>query len=326
MLLSLIVMEAIVLSTWRENFGRFCAGEFQAVVGVSPTIVATVWNCIPPEVLLAAGVKLVHLLWFFAWIRLNEPWYAECTRWHVCEKTFRTKVKLVLDLLLDYLSGIDVDDRFSTPAFEGLSFAVVDATLCPVHCDRKIWRTQKPYYSPKHGMHGLKYEIAVNWITGRICWVAGGVFGSMSDITITRHSGLLRLLRPSEYLLGDKGYAGEKQILTPFKGKPATLETQELYWNVSMNGPRTIVENVFARFHKFRILSSPFRGEHPEHVKLFAVIAQIVQIELEFHPVRRNGLENPSRHAFYHDDWDNEDPAGLAQYMQFLAVGCVNRV
>lgn len=318
------LMEEILRNSWRESIGRFCADEFKAVIGVSLAVASTIWSSIPAAALLAAGVEPVHLLWFFAWIRLNEPWYSECTRWHVCEKTFRTKVKAILDLLLIHLDEIDINDRFSTPSFEGLSFAVLDATLCPVHCNRKVWRSQKPYYSPKHGMHGLKYEIAVNWITGRICWVAGGVFGSMSDLTITRYSGLLRLLQPNEFLLADKGYVGEWQILTPFKGTQAALNTQQLYWNLSMNGPRTIVENVFARFHKFRILSSPFRGEHAEHVRLFAVIAQIVQIELAFQPVRRDGLENPSRHAFYKDDWDNVDPPNLAQHMQFLSIGCVN--
>ena len=80
-----------------------------------------------------------------------------------------------------------------------------------------------PFFSPKHAIHCLKYEVAVHWKTGRLHWVAGGVFGSCHDLTLARNSGLLQLLLDGEYMLTDKGDIGESQLLCPFKGRSEFL-------------------------------------------------------------------------------------------------------
>lgn len=85
-----------------------------------------------------------------------------------------------------------------------------------------------------------------------------------------------------------------------------------------MNPHRTIVENAFARFSKFRILTDFYRGELWKHPYIFAVIAQIVQADIAFHPLRRDTLELPSRHWWYCDDGNlQSDPADWAQRLQF---------
>lgn len=65
-----------------------------------------------------------------------------------------------------------------------------------------------------------------------------------------------------------------------------------------MNPHRTIVENAFARFSKFKILCA-YRGKLDKHPYIFAVIAQIVQADIAFHPLRRDTLELPSRHWWF---------------------------
>lgn len=237
------------------------------------------WASTPVEELSRLQLEPVHLLWCISWLRLYDTWEASASRWRCCEKTFRVRVKQVLMLLHENLDGIHLNDRFG-PAFAERVFLVVDATVCPVHCDRTTWDIQKVYYSTHAKMHGLKYEIAVNWLTGRLHWVAGGVFGSIADITLTRFSGLLRHLVDGERLLADKGYEGEPQIWTPFKGMPWELSPQESAWNALMNPPRTIVENAFWRLHRFRILSTTYRGPINEHPIIFAVIAQIAQLDI----------------------------------------------
>lgn len=62
--------------------------------------------------------------------------------------------------------------------------------------------------------------------------------------------------------------------------------------------------------HRFKILSTPFRHALAMHPKAFARIAQIADINIALHPLRRNLLELP-RHSYYVDR-DEVDPAGWA--------------
>jgi len=302
---------------WAEGTGtRWNEQTWQSVIGVSVAVVQLVWASIPQDVIERFQLLPVHLLWLLSWLRLYDTWPVAAIRWHVCEKTFRVHVKEMLLLLHEHLNLIHIEERFHEYPFENLAVLVVDSTLCPVECDRKNWDIQAPYFSVKHHMHGLKYELAVHWLSGKLHWVAGGVFGSLADITITRHSGLLWLLRPGEHLLGDKGYEGEAQILTPFKGRSHELLAAEREWNRALNPHRVIVENAFARFHKFKVLSIPFRGPLAEHPIIFGVIAQIAQLDIELHPLRKDVLEMPARHHFYDDEYAEQDPVGLLAHLR----------
>jgi hypothetical protein len=249
---------------------RFSLELWRSTIGLSITAVMVIWEALPAAVLAEHKLEPVHLLYLLSWFRLYETWLTAAARWHVTPKTYRKWVKLMLIVLHRHLHFIQLGNRAEYPAaFANLAWLVVDSTFCPLEVNRKNWDVQAAYFSVKHGAHGLKYEVAVNWLTGKLHWVAGGVFGSVSDITITRHSGLLRLLVDGEFLLADKGYEGEVQILTPFKGRSFELLPDQLIWNRLMNPVRTIVENAFARFHKFKILSTRFRGasQPPSHLR-----------------------------------------------------------
>jgi hypothetical protein len=84
-------------------------------------------------------------------------------------------------------------------------------------------------------------------------WIAGGVGGRTHDITLTRQSGLLESLESNKLILGDLGYLGEYQILTPHK-RPKTSEQQTE--NNVINKKRVIVENVIKQFKDFHALST----------------------------------------------------------------------
>lgn len=307
---------------WLEGMQiSFTNAKWHAHLGVSMAVMSVLWASIPATEVARLQLEPVHLLWCISWLRLYDAWEASASRWRVSEKTYRVRVKEVLDLLYRNLNGISMADRFG-PAFAGEAVLVLDATVCPVHCDRKTWDIQKMYYSVHAKMHGLKYEIAVNWVTGRLHWVAGGIFGSIADITLTRCSGFLQRLVAGESALADKGYIGEHQLLTPFKGKHWDLPPDEREWNRLLNAPRTIVENALWRIHKFKILSTTYRGPLAEHPMIFYVIAQIAQLDIQDHPLRAD-LENPRRHPLYTDDFVQPDPEGVTQQLieVLLAVG-----
>lgn len=306
---------------WVEGTGtRWNEAVWQSVIGVSPAVVQLLWASIPEHVLEASHARPEHLLWLLSWFRLYEAWPAAANHWRVCEKTFRVHVKEMLALLNQHLDLIHIEDRFHAIPFENIAVLVVDTTLCPVECDRKNWDSQKPYFSVKHQQHGLKYELAVHWLTGKLHWIAGGVYASMSDITIARNSGILQQLRQGEHILADKGYEGELQILTPFKGRSHELAVDEREWNRALHPQRVIVENAFARLHKFKILSQPFRGSLAEHSIIFRVIAQIAQLDIELHPLRKDVLEMPGRHHYYDDELAEQDPVGLLAALHFPLI------
>ena len=73
----------------------------------------------------------------------------------------------------------------------------------------------KKWFSHKFKRAGITYEIGCNVNTGEICWAFGGYPAGVSDITMARQ-GILRVLPPTEMIIADKGYVGERtKIITP---------------------------------------------------------------------------------------------------------------
>lgn len=156
---------------------------------------------------------------------------------------------------------------------------IVDATECRI---QRPQHHQRLFYSGHKKLHTLKYEIGIGF-GGELHWVAGAQPGSVHDLTLLRHFGLLRHLKPHELLLADKAYIGEWQILTPFR-KPETL--QEMAFNKYLSALRMPVEHVFALFKAWKCLSTPWRHSLLLHPVVFYVIAQIVNIDMAVRTIK----------------------------------------
>lgn len=293
---------------WPDIFSEstgvsFTQSKWAALIGIDIAVVDFVWSLLPkpsnlhPRYLLYA----ISHLWVY-----STPELAGIT-WRVSEKTFRTHVKEVLQLLDNNLNFISLNNRFHDPSNYN-SYLVIDGKLCPIWVDRKSWHYQKHFFSVKHATHGLKYEIAVHWLTGQIHWIAGGVYGSIHDLTLARRSGILEKLLPEETILADKGYIGEPQILCPFKGKYHQLSEQQRNWNHSIGSKRVIVENVLARLSMFSILSIPYRGKNiSRHFSIFNICAQLTQLNLFIHPVRAEHLAELLQLFLNTEDQDDDE-------------------
>jgi len=102
----------------------------------------------------------------------------------------------------------------------GHAYLVIDGTLIPI--DRVA--ADRPFYSGKHRKHGMNLQV----IAGPdrdIVWVSGPLPGAVHDLTAARIWGIVRALAASGLVvLGDKGYLGEDDIRTPYRGrnKPAS--------------------------------------------------------------------------------------------------------
>ena len=116
--------------------------------------------------------------------------------------------------------------------------------------------------------------------------------GPNQDITIARHF-LLPYLDQDEPVYVDKAYIdrNEPRFLTPFKGRPETLTFQQLQWNAVHTRVRVIIENLNCRFKRFQCFKREWRHAFARHSIVFHAIAQLIQVDLDRHPLRRDRYE-----------------------------------
>lgn len=122
------------------------------------------------------------------------------------------------------------------------------------------------------------------WYMVIFCWVAGGMPGSVHDLTLSHTLGIVQcshLLNTNEVVLADKGYIGENIFLTPFKSPTNDVEEG---WNSFINCICIIVKYSLTHLKGFTRLSTKWRHDIGLHSAVFHVISQIVNIDLCFCP------------------------------------------
>jgi len=220
------------------------------------------------------------VLLFLHWCRQHPTHRHASFIWHCDPKTWRAHFRVVF-ICLASLKMIDFDDRSKR-----LFCFVLDGTECPIR--RTSSGLQRTYYSGKAKRHTIKYELGVHPDTGKIVWVGGPAPGSVHDISMTRIFGVLEKLLRGEVILGDKGYVGEFQIMTPIKpGRREKLNDDEKTLNHFLGSRRWIVEHLIGRLKNFKCLSEKWRLALPLHSFVFYILCNIVNIDLEFRPMRK---------------------------------------
>jgi len=98
---------------------------------------------------------------------------------------------------------------------EGHAYLIIDGTLIPI--DRVA--ADRPFYSGKHRRHGMNVQVIAS-PEGGIVWMSSALPGSVHD---SRAAWIWRMLHELEVggwiVLGDKGYQGDRGVLTPYKGR-----------------------------------------------------------------------------------------------------------
>ena len=158
----------------------------------------------------------------------------------------------------------------------------LDGTTCPIQCPSRF--LQRPFYSGKDHRHCIKYEIGVDIEDGSLVWISGPVPGAVHDMKLARLFGILDSIMDDEYILADKGYIGEWQIVTPIKEAETLLE--QIFSHL-LSSVRWIVENVLARIKSFKCLSTRWRHSIDLHFIVFFVVSEIVNLDMKNRPVRK---------------------------------------
>jgi len=157
----------------------------------------------------------------------------------------------------------------------------VDGTDCPIQEPRPFSRT---WYSHKINKAALKYEIAINIMTGKMCWISGPYPGSRHDLTIFRN-GLAHFLDEDEQVHADRGYKGDDRISTPLN---QTLEEK-----MQSKVIRARHETCNSRIKNFYSLSTKFRHPLEKHGQVFRAVAVVCQLAFE--------RGEPLFHVSYHE-------------------------
>lgn len=169
-----------------------------------------------------------------------------------------------------YLISLRNRNHDSITEFQSTA-TVIDCTECTAwsYGPRTGWGTDLGY-SGKKKMFTLKYQVVVGAKSGTIYDVYGPIYGSVHDARILQQSGFDNFLwKSGEFCLGDRGYQGCLNIISPHKHYGASFTLSEKKHNQDISRYRDIVERVFCNLKKWTILRNPYRGELDEHFFIF---------------------------------------------------------
>jgi len=163
---------------------------------------------------------------------------------------------------------IDIEKRFdghipTEGIFKDISM-IIDGTDIPIDrpyiskTDRQIFFSGRKKENAR-SKYNFKYTVGVQITNGTIVFIDGPECGSKSDIRILRESEVIGFIidrNPFEIVLGDKGYQGMPNVLTPFKDPTADQDA----FNQVIASVRQIVECTLQRIKIFGILGE--RGRY----------------------------------------------------------------
>lgn len=278
---------------------------FSSLIGVGPTVIALLWLRYGID-FLAMGVGILEILIVMNWLTTNPTFDNLASSWN-CERS--TVHKLLHDTILvmyEVLDEVSWHPRvWHNPELaprEGSLFHRVTFCLDGIECGlpqptAKI--QERAFYSDKKGTHAIKYETCTQLSSGRIMWIGGGVFGSVHDMTVTQHSGLLDIIPPGERGLADKGYEGldPSVFLVMLKATKngggdykdvLSYTVEEHEYNRSLATQRIEIERVNGRLKRFAVLEGCRIRDRNFHHVIFTVICNITNIWMELKPMRRH--------------------------------------
>jgi hypothetical protein len=144
------------------------------------------------------------------------------------------------------------------------------------------------WFSHKFNKAGVRYEMATCIVTGNIVWIHGPFpCGSFPDLKIFR-LGIKHVLRRGERVWADKGYRGERVVLTPL-----TAISQE--HKREMDVARARHETINGRFTDYGSLNQVWRHDRAKHHLAYESIAVITQLEISngYPPFQCTAQHNP---------------------------------
>lgn len=265
--------------------------EFRKHYGVSPRVVAVIWNDLctvnigdlklkeKEKNQRGFGALLMVIHFMFVYPRNS---HVLASRFGVNDKyasgkhfwTWASRVAALKETVIRF------PEEFGDP--NGRPF------IMTLDCrDHKCWEKKHPrfnldaaYSSQKHGMHAaLKYELGVAIFHNQICWISGPYKATMHDITVFRQGGLKKKVQedfPGKYIVVDLGYKtsqpDEDMLAYPSSNNPLPLKKFQSL-------ARCREEDVNGRMSKWKVLHNEFEHSVAQHKICYVAVAVMLQYQ-----------------------------------------------
>lgn len=149
-------------------------------------------------------------------------------------------------------------------------------------------------YHPKAVKHSaMKVQISSDF-DNMICHVSDVVYGSVADVILYDNSSLCSYVTDDCQGMGDNGYIGRNNLLTPYKRNMRAYRDPLSHewcrrWNRELKRVRSAVEGVNHRVKVFSIVGDIYRDNY-DHTATLTIIVQtvcaLVNLLLHTHPIR----------------------------------------
>ena len=171
--------------------------------------------------------------------------------------------------------------------FPEIAEILIDATEQERERPRK--RIQKAYRSGKRKQHTLKTQIAVNR-RGRILNISKTYPGSVHDLTVLRTEKTTDKIPETARVYLDRGYQGIQREgprldfrIPPKRNRwKRLLSRSEKILKTRISKKRILIEHVFSRLKKYRLLADKIRHEAKNYNQDFRNIASLVNFRLSY--------------------------------------------
>lgn len=241
--------------------------RFRAMYGCDPKVVRVVWYDLVK--VLPENTTIDHLFWGLFFLKRYPTEEDMAGRLQKDPVTVR---KWVWSIIFG-LQELKADKIcFPEDGFELVFVVTVDGTDCRIQEPRPFSKT---WFSQKYKGPAVKYEVAIDVLSGRCVWVNGPFRGSKNDVTIYRE-GLKHLIPPGKFVIADKAYRGDETA-----SPPNHLDEEDIAELKKRNRARQ--ETFNSRLKSFKVLDDKFRHKPvmEKHKACFEAVAVLVQYGID---------------------------------------------
>lgn len=245
--------------------------RFKSMYGTYPIVVQRLWAELQATVV-DKKIKLDHLFWALFFLKKYPRQDELETKLKKDAVTVRKWIWTIIYGLQDLKAEYIRFPNYNQP--NTLIFVVsVDGTDCPIYEPRPF---NKEWFSQKFKGPGVKYEIAIDVLSGDCVWISGPFKASRSDIKIFREDGLMAMIPEGRLVIADKGYRGEPGVVS----FPNHLD-EEAVRNFKKR-VRARHETFNGRLKTFDVLKQVFRHRPvlSQHKACLEAVAVITQCEM----------------------------------------------
>lgn len=242
--------------------------RYREMYGCNPCVVKELWRDVKEQ--LPNEANLTHLYWALFFLKKYPTEGDLASRMNKDPATIRKWVWCII-LGIQELKAEKI--VFPTEDSTLIFIVSVDGTDCRIEEPRPF---NKSWFSQKFRGPAVKYEVALDVLTGRCVWINGPFQGSKNDLTIFRQ-GLKHLIPPGKYAIADKGYKGEPTCIS----FPNHLDDEDI--KEFKKRVRARQETFFSRMKSFAVMEQRFRHKPvmEKHKACFEAVAIIVQYSID---------------------------------------------